>query len=173
MYCPPPSPSVDSSGCFKAIYFSLMKLPQNDLKSNLRKLFKMSKIQEETFFKMRLSTKITLCKFISNSHFSLIGTYRDCRRTPWIFPSMNSERLNNLSLKYQVCTIMLQRWENLSFWQRLVFNLCEETISRTDEGQPRPKYIFNKCGTNIYFFSLQRFGPSPSLNFKRLILPRL
>ena len=34
---------------------------------------------------------------------------------------------------------------------RIVFNLCEETISRTDEGQPRPKYIFNKCGTNIYF----------------------
>ena len=27
-----------------------------------------------------------------------------------------------------------------------------ETISRTDKGQPRPKYIFNKCGTNIYFF---------------------
>ena len=37
-----------------------------------------------------------------------------------------------------------------------VFNLCEETISRTDEGQPRPKYIFNKCGTNIYFFILYR-----------------
>jgi len=47
-----------------------------------------------------------------------------------------------------------------------VFNLCEKTISRTDEGQPRPKYIFNKCGTNIYFFTLQRFGPSPSPNFK-------
>ena len=47
-----------------------------------------------------------------------------------------------------------------------VFNLCEETISRTDEGQPRPKYILNKCGTNIYFFTLQRFGPSPSPNFK-------
>ena len=47
-----------------------------------------------------------------------------------------------------------------------VFNLCEETISRTDECQPRPKYIFNKCGTNIYFFTLQRFGPSPSPNFK-------
>ena len=44
-----------------------------------------------------------------------------------------------------------------------VFNLCEETISRTDEGQPRPKYIFNKR-TNIYFFTLQRFGPSPSPN---------
>ncbi len=39
-------------------------------------------------------------------------------------------------------------------------------IVRTDEGQPRPKYIFNKCGTNIYFFTLQRFGPSPSPNFK-------
>jgi len=33
-------------------------------------------------------------------------------------------------------------------------------------GQPRPKYIFNKCGANIYFFTLQRFGPSPSLHFK-------
>ena len=41
-------------------------------------------------------------------------------------------------------------------------------IVRTDEGQPRPKYILNKCGTNIYFFTLQRFGPSPSLNFKSL-----
>ena len=49
---------------------------------------------------------------------------------------------------------------------QFVFNLCEETISRADEGQPRPKYIFNKCGTNIYFFTLQRFGPSPSRNFK-------
>ena len=39
-------------------------------------------------------------------------------------------------------------------------------IVRTDEGLPRPKYIFNKCGTNIYFFTLQRFGPSPSPNFK-------
>ena len=39
-------------------------------------------------------------------------------------------------------------------------------IVRTDEGQPSPKYIFNKCGTNIYFFTLQRFGPSPSLKFK-------
>ena len=46
------------------------------------------------------------------------------------------------------------------------FNLCDETISRTNEGQPRPKYIFNKCGTNIYFLTLQRFGPSPSPNFK-------
>ena len=42
----------------------------------------------------------------------------------------------------------------------------KEAILRTDKGQPRPKYIFNKCGTNIYFFTLQRFGPSPSPNFK-------
>jgi len=41
-----------------------------------------------------------------------------------------------------------------------------ETISRTDEGQPRPKYIFNNCGTNTSFFTLQRFGPSPLPNFK-------
>ena len=41
-----------------------------------------------------------------------------------------------------------------------------EKISRTDEGQPRPKYIFDKCGTNIYFFTVQRFGSSPSPDFK-------
>ena len=51
----------------------------------------------------------------------------------------------------------------------IVFNLSEETISRTDEGQPRPKYIFNKCGTNIYFFTIQRFGPSRTPNFKLTI----
>ena len=38
--------------------------------------------------------------------------------------------------------------------------------SRTDEGEPRLKHIFNKCGTNIYFFTLQRFGSSPSQNCK-------
>ena len=42
-------------------------------------------------------------------------------------------------------------------------------IVRNDEGQPRPKCISNKCGTNIYFFTLQRFGPSPS-PFKCYIL---
>ena len=25
-----------------------------------------------------------------------------------------------------------------------------ETISRTDEGQPRPEYIFNKCGHLLF-----------------------
>ena len=48
-----------------------------------------------------------------------------------------------------------------------------ETISRTDEGQPRPKYIFNKCETNIYFFTLHRFAPSPSLNFRLFFSPKL
>ena len=48
-------------------------------------------------------------------------------------------------------------------------SLSPHVISRTDEGQPRPKYIFNKCGTNIYFFTLQRFGPSPSPNFKKAL----
>ena len=43
-------------------------------------------------------------------------------------------------------------------------------IIRTDERQPRPKYIFNKCGTNIYWFTLQKFGPSPSPNFKSHII---
>ena len=36
--------------------------------------------------------------------------------------------------------------------------------------KPRPKYIFNKCGNNIYFFTLQRFVPSPSPNFKLWIV---
>ena len=39
-------------------------------------------------------------------------------------------------------------------------------IVRTDEGQPRLKYIFKKCGTNIFFFTLQRFGPSQSPSFE-------
>ena len=33
-------------------------------------------------------------------------------------------------------------------------------IVRTDEAQPRPKYIFHKCGSNIYFFFTL---PSPFL----------
>ena len=54
--------------------------------------------------------------------------------------------------------------------KRKFFIFVTETISRTDEGQPRPKYIFNKCGTNIYFFTLQRFGPTYSPNFKCTVL---
>ena len=37
----------------------------------------------------------------------------------------------------------------------------------------RPKYIFNKCETNIYFFTLHRFAPSPSLNFRLFFSPKL
>ena len=47
-----------------------------------------------------------------------------------------------------------------------ILNFDGYYITRTDEGQPRPKYIFNKCGTNIYFFTLKRFGPSSSPKFK-------
>ena len=40
---------------------------------------------------------------------------------------------------------------------------------KNDEGQPRPKYIFNNS-INVEltstFFTPQRFGLSPSLNFK-------
>ena len=33
----------------------------------------------------------------------------------------------------------------------------------------RPKYVFNKCGANIYFFTLQRFGSSPSPSGRYII----
>ena len=32
----------------------------------------------------------------------------------------------------------------------LFLTFMTETISRTDEGQPKAKYIFNKCGTSIF-----------------------
>ena len=48
----------------------------------------------------------------------------------------------------------------------VVLIFVTETISRTDEGQPKMKYIFIKCGTSIYFFYSTEFGPSPSPNFK-------
>ena len=71
----------------------------------------------------------------------------------------------NLIRNVEEIVVYLTRKSAVSF-----SNLCEETISRTYEGQPRPKYIFNKCGTNLYFFTLQRFGPSPSTNFKASLL---
>ena len=45
-----------------------------------------------------------------------------------------------------------------------------QKISRTDEGQPRPKYIFNKCGTNIYFFYSTEVG---SITITELINKRI
>ena len=41
-----------------------------------------------------------------------------------------------------------------------------ETISRTDEGQP--KYIFYKFGTNIYFLYSKRFGPLSTPKIEKL-----
>ena len=60
------------------------------------------------------------------------------------------------------------RKKNKEFLTFFIIDFDGYYIVRTDEGQPRPKYIFNKCGTNIYFFTLQRFGPSTSPNFKSL-----
>ena len=66
-------------------------------------------------------------------------------------------RFTKVSL-ISLCVCRLQRYVCVKLPQRLQtkFSLfvifVTETISRFDEGQPRPKYIFNKCGTNIYFF---------------------
>ena len=45
-------------------------------------------------------------------------------------------------------------WNQKQIYLKLELDL--PGTSRTDEGQPRPKYIFNKYGTNIYFFLLYR-----------------
>ena len=57
-------------------------------------------------------------------------------------------------------------WDTLYVNKHFIIDFDGYYVVRTDEGQPRPKYIFNKCGTNIYFFTLQRFGPSQSPNLK-------
>ena len=70
--------------------------------------------------------------------------------------------------QYELYHIKVSVLENLNTLEILWLNSEERTekiffksffiyfdgyyIVRTDEGQPRPKYIFNKCGTNIYFF---------------------
>ena len=46
-------------------------------------------------------------------------------------------------------------------------------LSDMYEGQPRLKYIFNICGTTIYFFTLQRFGIGSSPNFKIKSWPKI
>ena len=74
----------------------------------------------------------------------------------WAFPpSLNTYYLNDV---YTGCDRVAFSWVEISNLQNEVTKgpytliFVTETISRTDEGQPRPKYIFNKCGTNIYFF---------------------
>ena len=44
-----------------------------------------------------------------------------------------------------------------------------ETISRTDEGQPDRNIFSINVELTSTFFSLQRFGPSPSPNFKAFL----
>ena len=71
------------------------------------------------------------------------------------------------SSTWMICCMVKNRNKPfLAYKEPLFLIFLTETILRTDEGQPRPKYTFNKCGTNIYFFTLQRFRPSPSPNFK-------
>ena len=41
-------------------------------------------------------------------------------------------------------------------------------IVRTDEGQPRSKYIFNKCGPNIYFFYSTEVGSITITKFQKV-----
>ncbi len=47
--------------------------------------------------------------------------------------------------------VRLIDWWNFCF-EIFFLSILMVIIVRTDEGQPWPKYIFNKCGTNIYFF---------------------
>ena len=69
----------------------------------------------------------------------------------------------------------------LNFYQPQTFNFINKsiclfwifmtvTISRTDEGQTRPKYIFNKMWNQhlLYLLYRARFGSSPSPNFKSI-----
>ena len=60
----------------------------------------------------------------------------------------------------------------LEVWVRGLYNswwFCVHKLSfiYLSMGSTQTEIYFNKCGTNIYFFfTLQRFGPSPSPNFK-------
>jgi len=56
--------------------------------------------------------------------------------------------------KKRVWLLAVVSIKNVSICLFLIF--VTETISRTDKGQPRPKYIFNKFRTKIYFFLLYR-----------------
>ena len=68
-----------------------------------------------------------------------------------------------------MCNISMLNLYKKEVCKAQFLNFVTETISRTDEGQLRPKKFVNKCGTNIYFLLYrQRFGPSPSPNFKQL-----
>ena len=57
-----------------------------------------------------------------------------------------------------ICCMVKNRNKPFLAYKEPVFLIfLTETILRTDEGQPRPKYIFNKCGTNIYFLLYKGF----------------
>ena len=68
-------------------------------------------------------------------------------------------KIYNLSKNYQLALYLF-----LHFFIFLSILMVIISLELTRVNPDRN--IFNKCGTNIYFFTLQRFGPSPSLNFK-------
>ena len=53
--------------------------------------------------------------------------------------------------KFLFWIIFFDCLSSCDFLHFLKINFDGYYIVRTDEGQPRPKYIFNKCGTKIYF----------------------
>ena len=96
----------------------------------------------------------------------------------WAFPpSLNTQNTYYLNDVYTGCDRVAFSWVEISNLQNEVTKgpytliFLTETISRTDEGQPRPKYIFNKCGTNNHFFTLLRFGPPPWPNLNLILIP--
>ena len=46
-----------------------------------------------------------------------------------------------------------------------VLFLLNNAWRESDEGQPRPKFIFKKCGTNTFLYTV-RFGASRTPNIK-------
>ena len=83
------------------------------------------------------------------------------------------EYLNEIEGNYMVCVeqgalkLRGKRWKNGVLISRRGKYIQLLPI-QTDESQPRRKYIFDKIwNQHLCFFTQQKFGPSPSPNFKR------
>ena len=143
---------------FVAIYFHIvwMKCKQCSLHftgifGGFIKRFKQTQIFPFNSYTLIFSSGIfstealTLSKLLVNV-YSLHGvqnTYWKSRHVMWVSNAVKTWKLVNSCFGHI-----------LTFCLFLIF--VTETISRTDESQPRPEYIFNKCETNIYFFLLYR-----------------
>ena len=95
--------------------------------------------------------KVNICKL---SFFHLIIWVR----FPYVHLTTQIFILNNL-----FCLFIFLRF----FTKFFFIGFDGYYIVRTDGGQPRPKYIFNKCETNIYFLYSTEVWSKPSPNFKR------